>query len=205
MQVACATGPEVLRAFPDLAARVLPRTLAVLVEPDESAACLRVEREDLALPEISWGEPEPFLEWERAARARIAAIEAALRRALAPDEETIAARRALCLAAVPEGERAGLEARFAAGTATPRDVRAAPALARAAAEADPEKRDTWIARLAAAAREEIVAAPPAGAKWAQSAGCGTRIEGEEENVMVACGMAHVPALSQRFLHLFTNP
>lgn len=58
--------------------------------------------------------------------------------------------------------------------------------------------------LASEVRESIVKAPPAGAKWASSDGCGTKIEGEEDELRIACGMGFVPPLEQRFLMLLSD-
>ncbi len=58
------------------------------------------------------------------------------------------------------------------------------------------------AALAADAKQKLRAAPPPGAHWARSSGCGTDIEGVRES-MVDCGMGHVPRKSQRFLYLFS--
>ena len=54
------------------------------------------------------------------------------------------------------------------------------------------------------ATRELKQARVPGSKWAVSGGCGTTIEGEPRNMMVACGMGHVPVKSRRFLHFFTK-
>jgi hypothetical protein len=59
-----------------------------------------------------------------------------------------------------------------------------------------------VAPLAARAKREVRALPPAGARWARSSGCGTIIEGEGNQMHVACGMGHTPSKSHRFLYLF---
>lgn len=56
---------------------------------------------------------------------------------------------------------------------------------------------------AAQVRKQLKDRPPSGAKWAQSAGCGTAVEGEPP-MMVGCGMGHVPRKAQRFLYFFTD-
>ena len=72
-----------------------------------------------------------------------------------------------------------------------------------------EPDDDWVAlrnrgiltpRLAELTRDRVVRSrPPAGARWARTSGCGTRVEGVRSNVRVGCGMGHVPERSQRFL------
>ncbi|KYF86751.1 hypothetical protein BE17_15295 [Sorangium cellulosum] len=60
-----------------------------------------------------------------------------------------------------------------------------------------------VAARAAGVRARLVKQPPAGAHWASSSGCGTTIEGVEENGVVGCGMGHVPEKSRRFLYFFS--
>ncbi len=61
-----------------------------------------------------------------------------------------------------------------------------------------------VALAARAARARIVDKPPRGAKWAHGGGCGVRVEGDDDNVGIACGMGHTPELAQRFLYFFTK-
>lgn len=60
-----------------------------------------------------------------------------------------------------------------------------------------------VAARAAAARARLTKKAPAGAHWANSHGCGTTIEGVEDNMAIGCGMGHVPAKSSRFLYFFS--
>jgi len=53
--------------------------------------------------------------------------------------------------------------------------------------------ETFKARL----RERVP-----GSHWASEGGCGTTIEGVENQRMYACGMGHVPQRSRRFLYFF---
>jgi hypothetical protein len=68
-------------------------------------------------------------------------------------------------------------------------------LAHLPAAADPQA-------MAALAKRTLRVVPPAGARWARSGGCGTVIEGDNHQPMMACGMGHTPAKSNRFLYLF---
>ncbi len=52
-------------------------------------------------------------------------------------------------------------------------------------------------------RERLVKKPPPGTHWANASGCGTQIEGVEQNYAIGCGMGHVPEKSRRFLYFFT--
>lgn len=57
--------------------------------------------------------------------------------------------------------------------------------------------------LAEAVRVRLVARRIPGSRWAVGGGCGVHIEGEDV-VAVGCGMGHVPRLSRRFLHFFSE-
>ncbi|WP_437813618.1 hypothetical protein [Sorangium sp. So ce1078] len=57
---------------------------------------------------------------------------------------------------------------------------------------------------AASVRARLVKAPPGGAHWAIASGCGTTVEGvEDDGGLMACGMGHVPSKSRRFLYFFS--
>jgi hypothetical protein len=60
-----------------------------------------------------------------------------------------------------------------------------------------------LAARAAGVRARLVKQRPPGAHWATSGGCGTRIEEVKEQLLVSCGMGHVPAKAQRFLYFFS--
>ncbi|MFT3772334.1 MAG: hypothetical protein QM820_43620 [Minicystis sp.] len=64
--------------------------------------------------------------------------------------------------------------------------------------------DKKAAALAGEVRKQLKAKPPRGAKWANSSGCGTDVEGDDQQLLVACGMGHVPRKSARFLYFFTR-
>lgn len=61
-----------------------------------------------------------------------------------------------------------------------------------------------VPMLAAQVRAKLVKQRVPGSFWANASGCGSRIEGDEESMMVACGMGHVPAKSSRFLYLYAH-
>jgi hypothetical protein len=60
------------------------------------------------------------------------------------------------------------------------------------------------AQAASDVRRRLTALPPAGARWARSSGCGTVVEGENDNDVFGCGMGHVPAQSSRFLTFYAR-
>lgn len=66
------------------------------------------------------------------------------------------------------------------------------------------RKNKLLELLGSAVETKLLRSRVPGSKWANSGGCGTRIEGEEQRVMVACGMGHVPAKSSRFLYFFTK-
>lgn len=63
-----------------------------------------------------------------------------------------------------------------------------------------------VAPLAEEAKRRYRAKPPQGSHWAQGGGCGMTVEDDpsDDEMMVACGMGHVPAKSTRFLYLFAK-
>lgn len=60
-----------------------------------------------------------------------------------------------------------------------------------------------LAARAEGVRARLVKRPPSGAHWANASGCGTQIEGVEDNMVIGCGMGHVPAKAGRFLYFFS--
>ena len=60
------------------------------------------------------------------------------------------------------------------------------------------------ARRATEVRERLVKKAPVGGRWAVSQGCGTHVEGAEDNMAIGCGMGHVPEKSRRFLYFFSS-
>jgi hypothetical protein len=176
--------------------RVLPST------PAEDAVMLLVETSELPsrvvplraeLPNLfdgsPWAEGMTWEERERRDEARIdervAILTSLLRGALVPDAATISRR-----VAQAESVR-NLEHRAA--------VHYARAMASSA-----ETRASMLHDLAERARERLVGERVPGSRWARSSGCGTTIEGEEDNIGVACGMGHVPARSVRFLYFYES-
>jgi len=61
-----------------------------------------------------------------------------------------------------------------------------------------------VAAAAAEARARLVKQRVPGSHWAHAGGCGTRVEGDDDPMMVACGMGHTPARSSRFLYLYAE-
>lgn len=207
--LACATLEEARRTLPKSAdvASIEGNPLALLVESDLRGT----ERIDLELAHIEapmwWpgGEKTPEeakAEYERQVKERIAAIGVALRAAVAPNGTALVrraaqAREALAdlpepvLSAQPDDALRALAAR-------------APAVVREAAEHGPHRAET-LAVLASYARENARLNSPAGSLWGESTGCGTRVEGlGDRNLMVMCGMGHVPHLGRRFLFFYTS-
>jgi hypothetical protein len=78
------------------------------------------------------------------------------------------------------------------------------AVALAEATAQTPQSAALTTRLAALARHRLKDARVPGSRWATYHGCGTHIEGEEDKLMIACGMGHVPEKRARFLYLFAK-
>jgi hypothetical protein len=64
--------------------------------------------------------------------------------------------------------------------------------------------DGRVAQAAAEVRARLVKNRVPGSYWARSGGCGTRVEGDDDPVMVACGMGRTPARSSRFLYMYAE-
>lgn len=98
------------------------------------------------------------------------------------------------------------ELRLSSGDEVSQDeVADAPALvALAAARAQGARHEALLGLLARVVEARLRRVPPSGSRWAVSYGCGTRIEGESQHVVIGCGMGHVPEKSARFLYFFTK-
>ena len=59
-----------------------------------------------------------------------------------------------------------------------------------------------VAEAHARYRNEVLGAAIAGSEWSVEGGCGSYIEGREDQVMNDCGMGHVSARSSRMLYFF---
>lgn len=81
----------------------------------------------------------------------------------------------------------------------------APAALMCAARDGPGKlsESLIIEAFAEHVREQYVLREIPGSRWARGSGCGVQIEGEASRHF-GCGMGHVPPLSRRFLHFFTD-
>lgn len=68
-----------------------------------------------------------------------------------------------------------------------------------------QRKELFLPRLAELARDRLVRSrPPEGARWANSGGCGVRVEGDTRPVAIGCGMGHVPERSRRFLSFLND-
>jgi hypothetical protein len=207
-ELVCAPMDEVRRHVPE-AGDAEP--LLVLFETDEPQP--RVRMVDARLTEnapragraMDWDEMRRLE--DRVVEERIAQLSLLLRRALAPDRRTLDRRARQAQAALAIDEIAAVERAVMDGCGLELELadRAAALIARSAEESGPSRRPALIALLAQAAAARLRDRPVPGSRWARSSGCGTVVEGEPElSRMVACGMGHVPAKSQRFLYFFTQ-
>lgn len=125
----------------------------------------------------------------------IMAVASSVRAALWGDEAL--RRRRLAQAAEAQARRARQEG---AGPLLAADDAAALLLA---AGSRPDGL-TVEAQLAQAVAARWRRAPPPGARWARATACSLDIEGERDEGGNACGMGHVPEISQRFLLLWKS-
>lgn len=202
--VVCAELAVLRRALPGLPGLSREESLAVLIESDDP----RAQAVDAELPSVHfrWGENDANEIYEREVRGRIAELEAVLREALAPDESTLERRARACATALGiEVDPPLLDPTRSTRRGARAEARRAPAMVRLAAERTPARRKQLIGLLAGVAAERLQVAPPPGALWASSTGCGLTVEGrEDEGLRVACGMGHTPEISRRFLYFFKD-
>lgn len=139
-------------------------------------------------------------ELEANAVRRSTQLHDAIRLALVPNAAALQDLAARARAVVPATSTAASEhlATCPEGL-TPGDALASAALVVAAADEPRAARDFLLDKVVEGVRARWVDAPPPGALWGNSTGCGSRIEGVEPQLMVACGMGHVAEHAQRFL------
>jgi hypothetical protein len=195
----------------DLRTVVRGEPLMIVVDPHAAVPVRPLHAELPAFPdhrrlfgEDTPGEENPEVGETRRIRERIAVVADLLGSAAAHDILAVQAAR----------EQAALSCHEAAVFAdlpdslpslTSEIVDRAPALTVLAARgADEDTRARLWALLAVAVHLRLTNRPIDGAPWARGGGCGIRIEGDDSPSMMACGMGHVPALSSRFLHFYTE-
>ncbi len=145
---------------------------------------------------------------DRAVNARIDGVAALVAQAVLPNGTALDKRAvqqknhtpAAMVQSVADKLSGGREAEL---TAEELDLCAAQ-VARFAQTAPAKRQSALREQLGAAVEIKLLRSRVPGSKWAQSGGCGTRVEGEQDRQMVACGMGHVPAKSSRFLYFFTK-
>ena len=217
-EVACATMATLRTLVPQAGTG---EPLMVLVEPEAVPATARALTAELPRTPDYWVFSEEMTWEERTRREdavideRIAVLRALVHGAIAPDAATIARRAALARAHLSATDRARVEAAVTGSLAVdriPRDVVAvAPAMLAEAAAAHPAMR----AVLVELGTERWRRGRIPGSRWAIGGGCGVQVEETEEEqraregdgrvqMMVACGMGHVPERSARFLDWYTS-
>jgi hypothetical protein len=200
-EIVCATMADVAAQVKGV--KIVGEPLMVLVETGGAEP-----RATAIDPQIGYDEPSPWKDGREKVDAfvkdRLDKVSEALRQGLLPAPGSLAERARLAEAKLPADEAKAL--RDAVRKGTPPQAKAldrGAAIARHLAE-DPEaRRPQVLEALAAAAQKRVTGAPPAGAKWAKSSGCGVSVEGGP-GVLVGCGMGYVPKISERFLWFFTQ-
>lgn len=138
----------------------------------------------------------------RIVRERIAAVATLLRTALVPNPRLLETRARLAEAKLsgPKADRWRLQP--ATRRPDPEILLAHAASIVHESQQNPDG-ERLLVLLAQAAREKLCHRRVPGSRWANESGCATRVEyepGEEDDDMLfACGMGHVPELSTRFL------
>lgn len=206
VDVVCAGAEEVAGEFPEIDPVEEPwmffvdtRGVLPMVQP--------IDPELPVLPKLGgfWGGVEGT-NVDQTIRNRIAALEAAVREAVAGGDrlEFLGKQSSAKLSTT---ERVVIDSLLLARMDTELLDRGAARLRFAASKskkslAERRRVTTELAELAVQRHRQE---PPGGAKWATSSGCGVSVEGEVGlGMMVACGMGFVPELSRRFLYFFTD-
>lgn len=141
----------------------------------------------------------------------VAALAEALKRGLDQHGANLASLAAAAKAKLEDADRSSL-GRWLDGGDPVADrlmVRMVAEVRRAAGTQPDEKRLRLLAQLEAAVDHEVVKQPIAGARWFRPGGCGSQPEqptAEEKQMggMIACGMAMMPPLCERFLSLYVQ-
>lgn len=215
-EVVCARMAELRTLFPRLAEH---EPAMLLVETD----ALPARTVALELPEPAPAqvvEPEGSLElgapaeqWEDRRRReeqkiddRIAALGQVMREAIAKDEPMLARRAGQAQERLTRGEQADLRRVVDGATDVAPEIvfRGAAVVALGAARTSGKRAEQLTELLATIASEQLRKRRVPGSRWASSTGCGVEIEGEDDQMMVACGMGHTPRKSQRFLYFFSK-
>lgn len=218
-ELACASAAETESAVGKAATGARETDpLLLLVEPPTSgkepvaASVLPLPDDDLQ-PVVTRAlrVPGPDADAKRA----LAMLASVLHQAIAADVGQIASRADRNRATLDRAEHLALErycARDAVANTPPADVLlGAAAAVRMAAEAPrrPSDRERLLDDLVAAVRSKYVQAPPSGARWAKSTGCGTDIEGpplasRRSALGGPCGTGFIPPLGRRFLFFLSR-
>lgn len=192
-EVVCAE-PDVIGAV--TGATATDQTLFVLVETDRVPGAVRtVSAPEVAAPVNRWDDVELDAQVdEQIRRCREALLSVVL-----PDRAALTRYAAHAEARAPRAARA--VASFLMDV-DPEFLDQAPSvLALAAAERRVPRADA-TAKLAAMGRSTWVEQAVPGSRWARAGGCGVTIEGQEDNVMMGCGMGHVATRARRMLYFY---
>lgn len=199
-EVICASTDEIDRELDD--ARLEDEPVMILVETGGDEYRSDPVIGDLPpLVENDWETDEDEL--SESMKARLETLAEWLHETVLPKSSTLARRGEEAHASLSGNERVRL--RRLGKRALERSElvdRAAATLLASAIDGKLSEKDTREA-LALSAAKRLREAPPYGAKWAVSTGCGCEIEGEDSSgLSVACGMAFIPELGQRFLAFY---
>jgi len=212
--VVCATAAELRKAFAFARSSAMNGDPMMVLFETESEAAEDASARSLnpVLPDalvFSWESEESFEDQtarvEASLRARNRAFGACITAALVGDVARLDARAGQCAAILSDDDIERLKETQDVA-ALPIDLvdRAAAWLRQEMRDGAEDRRGSIESALAAAAIARVRETPPPGARWAINDGCGTEIEGadDDDQSMIACGMGFTPDFSRRFLHFF---
>lgn len=204
-QVVCSTMRTLRRLVPQAPAG---EPWMVVVDTASHPATARAHQAEVPEWPDHWTNELPWEEFQRrvddSIDQRIAVMRSVVHAALARDDAMLQGWARAQEAQVGEDLARRIQAAVRAGRPDRALYAQAPAIALLAARGG-RHRGTVEQALAEHTREQLHDNPVPGSRWATSGGCGVTIEGaENEGPMIACGMGHVPARSQRFLYWYNN-
>lgn len=203
VELVCADAATLRTLVP----QVTGEPLMALIETDRVPAT--VVPLDAALETLpsSWGPGSESLTWEEQQRRedeaidrRIALLAGLVHTAVAADAAAITRRATVARAHVPAAELARVDAAIARGSIDATTAALAPAIVADAAAHAPALGQA----LVDVGVERWVRGQVPGSEWAAEHGCGLAIEGRDDQMMMACGMGHVPERSSRLLYWQTR-
>lgn len=195
-EVACGAADDLA----ELAGQPVPDDAwYALVETDRVPGAVRFAAAAPAVASGRWGSEDWMRDTDAAVETAIRLHRDAVAELVLPDRAALARYAAQAAEADPAAVR---QVREALADPDPALVARAPATLALAATDGEADRQVAAAVLAEVGRAAVVEQVVPGSRWARSSGCGTMVEGADDNVAYGCGMGYVGAKATRMLYFF---